>query len=294
MLASKGRQRMDNSFERRVSLTNTIATPKEFCFILKNVEVGQVTSDGHDHCLSLTNLHFPTDLPRPMAFPVAWGTTTILVRLSPWRNYRERLWWLLKTGDIIPTAILRFQTQKLTGDEINQFITDFCLALSLVQGRKINWIHHAIFGPHGTFQRAVFGNTITKTDKVPPLCFIPSCTSATLALTAARDAVSAIKRFRETFDPHNRIINSWLDARTEADYLEGRTLKCVVVIEALIALSRRNDPKIIATTQNLKAWAKLYQRVVKSCQPKRPIYSLWQSGVASTKGHLWITHLWIN
>jgi hypothetical protein len=31
----------------------------------------------------------------------------------------------------------------------------------------------------------------------------------------------------------------------------------------LIALTRRNDPKIIATTQNPKAWAKLYQRVVK-------------------------------
>jgi hypothetical protein len=52
----------------------------------------------------------------------------------------------------------------------------------------------------------------------------------TPALEAAKDALPAIKRFRETFDRHNRLINAWLDARTETDYLEARTLKYVVVI----------------------------------------------------------------
>jgi hypothetical protein len=57
-LASFKGQTTDGQFIRAQGFLNEyIATPREFCFILKNVEVGQVTSDGHDHCLALTNLH---------------------------------------------------------------------------------------------------------------------------------------------------------------------------------------------------------------------------------------------
>jgi hypothetical protein len=62
-------------------------------------------------------------------------------------------------------------------------------------------------------------------------------TRETPALTASKDALSRVKHFRETYDPNNRLINAWLDARTETDYLEARTLKYVVVIETLNALT---------------------------------------------------------
>jgi len=188
---------------------------------------------------------------------------TIPISLRPRRNYRERVRQLTKTRGIVPTATLRFHAACLASNAIDEFITDLCHALSLVQGRKVNWIYHATYGPRRTFQHSLFGQTITKADTAQPLCFIPtSRTAVTLALTAAKDALPAIRRVRETFDPHNRLINAWLDARTETDYLEGRTLKYVVVIEALNALTTHADKTIATTVREPTAWKQLYHGVI--------------------------------
>jgi hypothetical protein len=99
----------------------------------------------------------------------------------------------------------------------------------------------------------VFGETVTKADTVHPLCFVPTTRAAvTPALEAAMDALPAIKHFRETFDRQNRLISAWLDARAETDYLEGRTLKYVVVIEALVALTTHVDKTIATTVRDSK------------------------------------------
>jgi hypothetical protein len=246
-------------------LTGYIDTPRELCLIVRNVTVGQVTPDGHAHELSLTNLRFSTDSPDPIAFDVQWDSATIPVRLIPRRNYQDRLRQLAKTRGIVPTALLRFRSTNLTGGAVNEFIMDLCHALSIVQGRKINWIYHATFGPGRVFQHAVFGETVTKRDTAQPLCFVPTTrTGVTPDLTAAKDAISAIKRFRQTFDPNNRLINSWLDARTETDYLEARTLKYVVVIEALIAMTVRVAKTIPKSSGDPEAWERLYSDIVKA------------------------------
>lgn len=244
-------------------LNEYIDTGKEFCLILRNVEVGRVGKDGHSHEFSLTNLIFPTGKPSPIAFTVPWGTNTIFVSLMPLRNYRARTERLTKTRGIVPTAALRFHEADLKGDPISEFISDLCHAISLVQGRKINWIYHATYGRRRIFQHAVFGETITKAYPSHPLCFNPTAhTAVRPALTAAKEAIPAIKHVRETFDPHNRLINSWLDARTETDYLEARTLKYVVVIEALNALTTQADKTIATTVFDPKAWKQLYQQVL--------------------------------
>jgi len=210
--------------------------PKEFCLVLRNVEVGG--TDEHTHFLSLTNLRFPSDRPGSTIFTVSWGGLSIPLRITPRKNYLERIRRLAKTEDVMPTATLRFRAPNLDYSAAGEFVTDICLALSLVQGRKINWIYHATYGPRQIFQHAVFGETVCKADTAQPLCFNPVLrTGVTPALTASGDAVARIKHFREAYDPSNRLINAWLDARTETDYLEGRTLKYVVVIEALTAMT---------------------------------------------------------
>jgi hypothetical protein len=240
-------------------LSEYIDTPKESCFIVRNVEVGQAIPDGQTHDLSLTNLRFPIDNPGLIAFTVPWGATTVPIRLIPRRNYQERIRQLTKMRGIIPTTVLRFHTADLVGNSITEFVTDLCHALSLLQGRKINWIYHATYGPRRILQHAVFGQTITKTYAAHPLCFVPTtCTAVTPALEEAKDALPAVKHFRETFDRHNRLINAWLDARTETDYLEARTLKYVVVIEALNALTTRADKSIPTTLRDPAAWKQLY------------------------------------
>ena len=245
-----------------------ISTPRELCFILRNVEVGQETPKGSSHALSLTNFCFPTDNPARVVFPVQWGAATIPVCLSPRRNYQTRLRQLKKTRGIVPTTNLRFRAGDLASNGISNFIRDLCLGLSLVQGRKINWIYHAAFGPHRILQHAVFGETITKTYTAQPLCFNPkSHTGVILPIEAAKDAIAGVKRFRETFDPHNRLINAWLDARTETDYLEARTLKYVVVIEALNALTCHKDKTIARTIEIPNIWKARYNEVITALPP---------------------------
>ncbi len=153
-------------------------TSEEFCFVIRNVEVGQSIPDGHTHDLALTNLRFPENNPDPVAFTVAWGNTIVPIQLIPRKNYQQRVRQLAKTRGIIPTSTLRFEIADLSGDALAGFITDFCHALSIIQGGKVNWIYHATYGRKRAFQHAVFGNTITKSDTTQPLCFIPTTRSA--------------------------------------------------------------------------------------------------------------------
>ena len=259
-------------------LNGYVDEPKQFCLFLRNVDIGHVGADGHTHSLSLSNLRFPSDKPEPSAFTVSWGGVEVPLLLSPRRNYLERIHQLKKTKDVVPTATVRFRAPAINGNTIGEFITDLCLALSIVQGKKINWIYHATYGPRRTFQHAVFGETICKADTAQPLCFNPKVrTGVTPALTALRDALPRIKRFRETYDPKGRLINAWLDARTETDYLEGRTLKYVVVIEALNALTA-SVANISRNLHDKAAWKGLHKRMTEALPGESllPTLQSWQ------------------
>lgn len=200
------------SFEGQTTAGQTVRTgcglnsyvdgPKQFCLILQNVEIGHVGASGHTHSLSLTNLRFPSDSPKAISFTVSWGDVKVALRISPRRNYTERIRQLAKTEDVVPTATVRFHAPAISSNVIGDFITDLCLALSVVQGKKINWIYHATYGPRRAFQHAVFGETVCKADTAQPLCFNPKMrTGETPGLTASTDALPRVKRFREAYDP---------------------------------------------------------------------------------------------
>lgn len=230
------------------------------CITVRNVEVGERRADATNHELLLTNFKFPGAKAKATALDVDWGHSRVQVRLIPLRDYQGRLRYLWKSRDITPTTIARFHSRKLSDDDLDAFVTDLCSGLSVVQGRKINWIHHSVHSSSRILRYASFGRTITKSPKVPPLCLNPTRAFATLAPSALSDAIPAVKRFRETFDSKNLLINAWLDGRTEADYLEARTLKCVVVIEALLTLTTRQE-KITKRIHATRSWDELYRRL---------------------------------
>lgn len=232
----------------------------QVCIAIRNVEIGERRPDGRVHVLLLTNFEFPNEKAKSTTLDVHWGNSCVQVRLTPHRDYQKRLGYLLKTHGITPTAVLRFNSKSLPDADVDRFIIDLCLALSVLHGRKVNWIHRATHGPHREFQHAVFGHTVTKSPKVPPLCLNPTRTFVTLPPTAVQNAIPAIKHFRETFDANNLLINAWLDGRTEADYLEARTLKCVVVVEALVTLTTRRE-KIERNIHPSASWKDLYRRL---------------------------------
>jgi hypothetical protein len=74
--------------------------------------------------LSLTNLRFPSNSPDSMTFNVFWGGLTIPVRLSPHRNYIERVRRLAKTEGIMPTATLRFRAPDISSNAVSDFVND--------------------------------------------------------------------------------------------------------------------------------------------------------------------------
>src|SRR5262249_7283718 len=161
--------------------------------------------------LSLTNLRFQNDKPDSLNVTVPWADTMIPIRISPRGSYVSRVIRLAKTEDIMPTATLRFSAPGLNANAINDFISDLCLAISIVQGKKINWIYHATYGPRRTLQHAVFGETTTKANTEQPLCFNPKMrTGVTPDLAAYKDALPKVTSFRKIYDLSNRLINAWL------------------------------------------------------------------------------------
>ena len=235
---------------------------EQICFNATRVEIGKQSTGADTHELSLTNLRFDKDVPQAIALGVEYGDAPIRVRLIPRRNYAARTRYLGVTEDIVSTAKLQFCAEVAP----SEFITDFCTALSVVQGRRINWIHHGTYSKRKV-QHAQFGQTITKPYTGQPLCFNPDTrTGVQLKINTVTEVLPAIKEFRETFDPDRRIINHWLDARTEIDYLEARTLKYVVVIEALNAITLQTNRSILKTVVDSKIWRKLYPKVVASLQ----------------------------
>ena len=203
-------------------------------------------------CVFLVTPRKPINLTIPQANSIRH------VRLLPRRDYDARIMYLGLSRDIVPTAILRFQSR----DVCDECVGDFCAALSLIQGRKITWIHHARYSKQ-QFRHAVFGQTITKPYTAQALCFNPkSRTAVQLPIDEAVIALPAITAFRKKFDPRDRIINAWLDARVETDYLEARTLKYVVVIEALNAITIQAEPAIPRTVVESKIRRDLHRTVL--------------------------------
>jgi len=167
---------------------------------------------------------------------------------------------LQKWGGIVPTAKLGCRTE-LEGAVLDRFLRDVCHALSVVQGQKITLLSHERIS-QGRSQHLVFGESITKEYTPQSLCLNHLAgTAVRLPITAAADALPRIRLFREKFDPDDRIINAWLDARPEHDYLEARTLKYVIVAEALIAITMQADETIPRTTHNPTTWEQLYHSI---------------------------------
>jgi len=244
---------------RTVDVRQWLDDSDELCFFPRCVEIGE-RSTGCKYDFELTNVDFRSDNPKSEALAVTWGTARMPVRLIPQPNYRDRMVHLIKTRSIAPTAVLRVRCADLAEDLVAQFASDVCHALSIMQGRKINWISQSTYGPQSTFEFALLGEAITKPFAVHALAYLPGeRAAATPPLRSLEHVVPKVKRFREEFDGGNRLINSWLDARTEGDYLEARTLKYVVVVETLIALTCHIDKSISKIMRTPEEWKHCYE-----------------------------------
>jgi len=222
----------------------TAINGQEVTFSASCLTIGELSSQPTDHHFLLTNIVFPGapsgTMPAPITLTVPTTPHPTIGVLRPHPDYqsRERLQRHHKLPT--PTAILTVSSTDTLGD-IADFAGHLCSALSIVQGHKTNWITHEVTDRSGATCYKSLHDRITKRSSGLALDCI-SGNDRRLPLTAAQDCCQKVREMQAEYGWNGPVLEVWLEARTDADYLETRALKFVTVVEALRTIILRKQP----------------------------------------------------
>jgi hypothetical protein len=195
-----------------------------------------------DYTFALTNLLLPN-------FSAGNGSTTaihngVTVTLTPEPDYSVRMEYLRAYKGIDVTSMMRLSAAA-SAEDVLAFAEDVCLILSVLSGHKVNWIARE------TVSALIFENRVTKPCSGWPVV-------GRLDQVLGRDwdwsallkhALNGLSSFRQNADRYplrKKIIDAWIDARIETDYLEMRCVKTVVVLEIISSAYR--DHRLVKGT----------------------------------------------
>ncbi|MBV6432027.1 MAG: hypothetical protein IANPNBLG_02162 [Bryobacteraceae bacterium] len=227
---------------------------EQVCYFLQRVTLGDLSSP-YDHLwLALTNFVFEGDEPATITFRVECDGRLVALELSPIDDYWTAHAHLTRSANATVTANLKLGGDAVGKNSLDLLLNDVCATLSLIQGRKIQWISRtAVVSGRTTW--ADFGSTKTKDYTHGLFCFNPDTgRGISVPLSAFETCFPVVQGFRSSYDEHYRIINSWLDARVQADFLDARTLKYAVVMEALCRFVESKHPSIDSTYFGRTPW----------------------------------------
>jgi hypothetical protein len=225
------------------------------CFSLSHVTRGDTAAVYTSVELALTNLIFDRNHEQHCSFRVLVDDMPLSIELAPEDDYEKLVFYMQQTNCPTVTARLRMQIDSLQLDALDSLMNDLCAALSIVQGRKIQWIQRTAYSPQKMLVWAELGETKTKNPTQGILCFNPEERKGiNLPLDSILYAFPGVRKFRQVYDPEHRIVNSWLDARLQIDFLEARTLKYVIILEALCQLVKSKHDDIPSTRVLKSAW----------------------------------------
>ncbi|MCC6392357.1 MAG: hypothetical protein IT167_17290 [Bryobacterales bacterium] len=223
------------------------------CFEVQFAALGQKTLHFTELRLDLTNLVFPDDINPKQGYTLEAGDHQIT--LSAFEDYFDRLWHLSQTGSPTVTSVMSIRGEWRSFVELDNAVREFCTTLSLLQGTKIEWICRTAYTKDGSPVWAEFGGTRTKPYTTFFVCVHPTeHVGMRLPLRSFSDCFPRVASFHLTYDSEHRIVNAWLDARLQIDYLEARTLKYVVVMEALCSMIESTGTGLKATYISKKHW----------------------------------------
>jgi hypothetical protein len=186
---------------------------------------------------ALTNLLLPNFSTDTCAANLVLGDRNVAVTLSPVHDYAIRMSYLRAYKTIDLTAMLRLDSSLPAVDFT--IAEDFCLIFSVLTGHRVNWISRQ------SETAIVFEDRVTK-----PCSGWPVLGRFERALgrnwnwqTLLTSAAKALPLFQENAVPFRLragLINSWIDARIETDFLETRGLKTVAVLEVIRSAYRNH------------------------------------------------------
>ncbi len=211
-------------------------------FRLREMDVRMNEGDGEATAqFGLTNFRFtgtePGQAPNvsgqvlPVSLKSASGTAELsIVRVEQYERIMKRL-QTLKGIEV---------TSEVAGDipgdggmqRLRQVVNDVCYLLSVARGTKVEWIYCDQYSRSGELIMRTHCSRITK----------PYCPLATIDPRAEWSAETKVfveqaypvylKR-RESYKLNRGLIDAYLDARSEADYIQGRGIKLAVGLETL-------------------------------------------------------------
>jgi hypothetical protein len=207
------------------------------CFSVSNVIIGEPVAAYNSVELAVTNIVFERGCRQGQSFSVSVGDAPLPVELRPVENYDDIVFHLRQTKCPTVTAKLKMGPGSLSIAALDSLVDDLSATLSVIQGRKVQWIQRTAYSLQGRIVWSELGETITKDYTHGFLCFDPDKqTGIRVSLERAASSFPKVREFCQIYDPDRRIVNSWLDARLQNDFLEARTLKYAIIMESLCRL----------------------------------------------------------
>jgi hypothetical protein len=205
----------------------------------QTIALGDASHEVVAQQFTLTNLIFEGAERNTLPHPVNLFLDDLTLTLRPVEAYVQRVAIVRSLRTVHATAWLR--VDGFAPAEAIQVASDTCYALSIVQGHKVNWIEHVGLDVLGRSIWRSLNDRVTKDYTALPLNYYHG-NDRLVPLSAATACYPRIRELERSYMWGGRIIDSWLDARGEGDYIESRALKFVVVLESLRSIVLRGQP----------------------------------------------------
>ena len=136
--------------------------------------------------------------------------------------------------DVLPTAELEFEASTSIESDI-ELVNEICYLLSIAVGTKVQWIAHTDWiSTNDWIARCHYGVQVTKGYVPLPLIDLrrgSELLGIFLGVVGSQDRV----RERNLAGLTHAVIDTYLDAKAEGDFLQARALKLVIAVEMLKA-----------------------------------------------------------
>lgn len=217
---------------------STISTsPFSADFVLRSLQVGDQPSGPCIYEYALTNIDFPGSgtgslpLPVRLEIEISEEVSSVLVELEPVPGYRELHEQQRLHKFPVPTAILRLRPESQVGDVV-ALVNRLCIALSVVQGQKISWIAQFMTDIESGSLCKSFHYRVTKPTSGMALNQSGE-NYERVPLKAVEQCYQKIQDMEREYEWIGPVLEVWLESRTDDGYIQTRSLKLVVVMEAL-------------------------------------------------------------
>lgn len=195
--------------------------------------------------------------------------------VKPVENYQDIVDHIrpLKIVDIT-CEVSGFLTEQIKAEQLVGVVDNLCYLLSVAQGFKINWLYQTFSDSEGTCLSKVHESYVAKAYKAQSL--IPSHN-----LPAFMEGTyGAYVTNRERYQLNTRIIDLYLDALAEGDYLQPRGMKLATALEAIKAVftNLETDP-VKETILTRSAFERLRKKL---CEQISPLLEGLEDGSAKT------------